>query len=68
MEASLATDSEWVIIRGPNFVSTFLFNNFREMDIKFREEAFEHLYLMCQFEERIYLSVYSRRVEKQARC
>lgn len=50
MEASLATDSEWVIIRGPNFVSTFLFHNFREMDIESREKAFDHLYLMCQFE------------------
>ena len=50
MEARIATDSELIIMRGPNFVSTFLLSDYRELDIQSRYDLFGHLYLMCQFE------------------
>lgn len=50
MEAQLAKDSELVIMRGPNFVSTFLLSDFSALEVPSRYELFDHLYLMCQFE------------------
>ena len=46
----MSSDSTLVIINGANFVSTYLLTDYLQLDEFARQELFDHLYLMCQFE------------------